>query len=176
MQRNVDFTAQGQCFVDVALIASIWALCVLLGALAASIWLPCALLGVLAASIWLPCVLLGALGASIWLPCVLLGALAGSIWLSCALLGALAGSIRVPSSLLDALAASIWVQTIAPTTRLTKKNDLLIDDLPRCCIPRALWIVSSCLKSSVYIYIRRTYETEAGLTVHTHRVELVHLT
>ena len=36
VQRNVDFAAQGQCFVDVALVASIWVLCALLGALAAS--------------------------------------------------------------------------------------------------------------------------------------------
>ena len=66
VQRNVDFAAQGQCFVDVALVASIWVLCALLGALAASIWLPCALLGALAGSISLPCALLGALDGSIW--------------------------------------------------------------------------------------------------------------
>ena len=33
----MDFAAQGQCFVKVALVASIWVLCALLGALAASI-------------------------------------------------------------------------------------------------------------------------------------------
>ena len=33
----VDFAAQGQCFVKIALVASIWALCTLQGALAASI-------------------------------------------------------------------------------------------------------------------------------------------
>ena len=40
LQRNFDFAAQGQCFVDVALVASIWVLCALLGAPAGSIWLP----------------------------------------------------------------------------------------------------------------------------------------
>jgi len=93
VQRNVDFAAQGQCFVDVGLVASIWLLCALLCALAASIWLPCVLLGALAASICLPCALLGALAGSIWLPCALLCALGVSLWLLCALLGALAGSI-----------------------------------------------------------------------------------
>ena len=87
VQRNVDFAAQGQCFVDVGLVASIWLLCALLCALAASIWLPCVLLGALAASIcplagsiWLSCALLCALGVSLWLLCALLGALAVSIW------------------------------------------------------------------------------------------------
>ena len=93
VQRNVDFAAQGQCFVDVGLVASIWLLCALLCALAASIWLPCVLLGALAASICLPCALLGAPAGSIWLPCALLCALGVSLWLLCALLGALAGSI-----------------------------------------------------------------------------------
>ena len=79
VQRNVDFAAQGQCFVDVALVASIWLLCVLMGTLAALIWLLCALLGALAASIWPPCVLLGVLAGSVCLPCALLGALAASI-------------------------------------------------------------------------------------------------
>ena len=88
VQRNVDFAAQAQCFVDVALVASIWVLCVLLSALATSIWLPCVLLGALARSIWLPCALLGALAGLIWVPCALLGVLAGLIWLPCALLGA----------------------------------------------------------------------------------------
>ena len=93
VQRNVDFAAQGQCFVDVGLVASIWLLCALLCALAASIWLPCVLLGALAASICLPCALLGALAGSIWLPCALLCALGVLLCLLCALLGALAGSI-----------------------------------------------------------------------------------
>ena len=119
VQRNVDFTAQGQCFVDVALVASIWLLCALLDALAASIWLPCALLGVLAASIGVPCALLGALTGSIWLLCAFLGALTGSICVLCALLGVLADSIWLLWALLVALAASIWLQTIAPTLSLS---------------------------------------------------------
>ena len=61
----IDFAAQGQCFVKVALGAS---MC----------W-PCALLGVLAASFVLLWMLLGALAGSIWLPWSLLRALAGSI-------------------------------------------------------------------------------------------------
>ena len=93
VQRNVDFAAQGQCFVDVGLVASIWLLCALLCALAALIWVPCVLLDALAALICLPCALLGALAGSIWLPCALLCALGVSLWLLCALLGALAGSI-----------------------------------------------------------------------------------
>ena len=63
VQRNDDFAAQGQCFVDVALVALIWLLCTLLGALAASIWLLRALLGALAGSIWLLWSLLAALAA-----------------------------------------------------------------------------------------------------------------
>ena len=141
VQRNVDFTAQGQCFVDVALVASIWVLCALLDALVASIWVPCALLDALTGSFWLPCALLVALAGWIWLPNAFLGALAGSIWLNCALLGALAGSISLPCALLGALVGSIWVQANAPTTalttRLAKKIDLLIDDpastLPASC-------------------------------------------
>jgi hypothetical protein len=38
--RNVDFAAQEQCFVNVALVASILLLRAFLGALVASIWLP----------------------------------------------------------------------------------------------------------------------------------------
>ena len=74
VQRNDDFATQGQCFVDVALVASIWLLCALVGTLTASIWQPCGLLG--------------------------------------------------------ALAGLIWLLTNAPTTRLAKRNDLLINYLP----------------------------------------------
>ena len=56
----IDFAGQRQCFVKVALGASIWWPCALLGALAASIWLPCALLDALEGSIWLPLVALTA--------------------------------------------------------------------------------------------------------------------
>ena len=45
----VDFAAQGQCFVKVAFVASIWVLCALLGALAASIGHSGAFLGDLGA-------------------------------------------------------------------------------------------------------------------------------
>ena len=61
----IDFAAQGQCFVKVALGASIC-------------W-PSALLGALAASFLLLWMLLGALAGSIWLPWSLLRALAGLI-------------------------------------------------------------------------------------------------
>ena len=67
-------------------------------ALAASIWWPCALLGALAGSIWLPWSLQGALAGSIWLPRSLQGALAGSIWLLWSLLAVVAG-YRKPRTL-----------------------------------------------------------------------------
>ena len=138
MQRNVDFAAQWQCFVDVALVASIWLLCALLGALAASMWPSCAILGALAGSIWLPCALLGALAASIWVPCALLGALAGSICAPCAFLGA--------------MPALIWLQTNAPTTRLAKKTISLstICFDAACLVRSATFLHASNL---VYIYI-----------------------
>ena len=84
-----------------------------------------------------------------WLDLAALDALAGSIWALCALLRALAGSICLPWLLLGALTGSIWLQTNAPTTRLEKKNDLLIDDLPRRCLPRSLCNDGSCLRSSL---------------------------
>ena len=63
------------------------------------------------------------------------GALAGSFWLLCALLGAPAGSI--------------WLPTITPSTRLAPKKTICLSTiLLRCCLLRALWNVSSCLKSS----------------------------
>ena len=55
----VDFAAQGQCFVKVALVASIWVLCTLLDALAASI---CRFWGALGQSWVVLGVLLGVLG------------------------------------------------------------------------------------------------------------------
>ena len=53
----------------------------------------------------------------------------GFDWLDLAAPGALAGSICLPWSPLGALTGSIWLQTTAQTTRLAKKNDLLIEDL-----------------------------------------------
>ena len=76
----VDFAAQGQCFVKVALVASIWLLCALLGVLAASIWRSWDVLGVLLGvlgALW------GALGRS-W---GALGVLWGRSWCSWAALG-----------------------------------------------------------------------------------------
>ena len=77
----------------------------------------------------------------------------GSDWLDLAAPGALAGSICLPWSPLGALTGSIWLQTTAQTTRLAKKNDWLIDDLPRRCLLRSLCNDASCLKPSIYIYI-----------------------
>ena len=73
----VDFAAQGQCFVKVALVASIWAFC----GPGCSIWLARSGLD------WLDLAALGALARSIWLSWSLMGALAGSIWLLWAPLG-----------------------------------------------------------------------------------------
>ena len=62
VQQNIDFAAQGQCFVNVALVASIWVFCLVLGVLAGSIWLPCSRLGALAGSpAWLNLAAQGAL-------------------------------------------------------------------------------------------------------------------
>ena len=95
-----------------------------------------------------PCWLDPASIGSLWLPLAPLLARFGLVWLDLAAPAALAGSICLPWSALNALTGSIWLQTTAPTTRLAKKSDLLIDDLPRRCLLRSLWNVSSCLKSS----------------------------
>ena len=82
-------------------------------------WLDLASIG----SLWLPLAPLLARFGLVWLDLAAPAALAGSIWLLCALLGAPAGSI--------------WLPTTTPSTRLAKKNDLLIDDpasmLPASC-------------------------------------------
>ena len=71
----VDFAAQGQCFVKVALAGSNWWPCALMGMLVAWILLLWTLWGTLAGSIWLPRSLLGALPCSIWLPWLILAPL-----------------------------------------------------------------------------------------------------
>ena len=147
VQRNVDFAAQGQCFVDVALVASIWVLCALLGALAASIWRSWAILGrpwdALGRS-W------GALGCSwgslghSWDP---RGVLWGRSWHSWVLLGALGGFWGSSWPLLGRFWAALgwldWVQanasTTAPTTRIAKRTIWLSMSLPRLCLLHALW-------------------------------------
>ena len=80
---------------------------------------------------------LAGLGRPGWLDLAPWLARSGFDWLDLAALGALAGSICLPWSRLGALTGSIWLLTTAPTTRLAKKIDLLIDDpasmLPASC-------------------------------------------
>ena len=57
---------------------------------------------------------------------------------------------RLDLGALAALAGSIWLQTNAPSMRLAKKTISLSTILPRRCLLRSLWNVSSCLKSNVF--------------------------
>ena len=146
----IDFAAQGQCFVKVALGASIWCSCALWGALAASIWRSWGPLGTSLGCSWAflgrSGVLLDALGALLGRFGVALGPLG-------LLLGALEGSGVALGRSWGALGWLDWVQTNAPTTaltmRLAKKIDVQQDVLPRRCLPRSLCIDASCLKSSL---------------------------
>ena len=90
-------------------------------------------------SIWLPLApLLGRSGLE-WLDLAAPGFLAGSIWLLCALLGAPTGSI--------------WLPNECPIDTISKNRSTCLSTiLLRCCLLRALWNVSSCLKSSRIIY------------------------
>ena len=107
VQRNDDFAAQGQCFVDVALVALIWLdglrswdSRASAGRPAGAAWAPRARPGrpcwldlASIGSLWLPLAPLLARFGLVWLDLAAPAALAGSIWLLCALLGAPAGSI-----------------------------------------------------------------------------------
>ena len=86
----IDFAAQGQCFVKVALGASIWWPCALLDALAGSIWRSWLTLG----QSWdLLGVLLGVLGA-LWGALGALGALLGRFGFALGDLGLLLGALE----------------------------------------------------------------------------------
>ena len=147
----IDFAAQGQCFVKVALGASMWCSCALQGALPASIWRSWGALGASLGCSWAflgrSGVLLGALGALLGRFGVALGALG-------LLLGALGSSGVALGRSWGTLGWLDWVQTNAPTTaltmRLAKKIDVEQGVLPRRCLPRSLCIDASCLKSSIY--------------------------
>ena len=90
----------------------------------------------LAGSIWPRMApLLGRSGLE-WLDLDAPGVLTDSIWLLCAILG-------VPTG-------SIWPPNKCPIDTISKKKSICLSTiLLRCCLLRALWNVSSCLKTSL---------------------------
>ena len=84
---------------------------------------------------------------SIWLPLAPLLARSGLDWLDLAAPGALAGS-NWPSWASWQARFGCSGRSWAPCLAIESQNAWLFDCLPRCCLPRALWNVSSCLRSS----------------------------
>ena len=81
-------------------------------------------------------------------------ALAGSIWPRAARSGCPGRSGWLA---LDALGApgSPWLANDCPIDTISKKKSICFSTiLLRCCLLRALWYVSSCLKASVIIFLR----------------------